>query len=117
MSERWAKEEELELWEIKQFYDKQLLLAKQQQRQIEMKKKMEEYKILSQPKVNGANISVNAPRTISKFSPMNRNLITTNSPTINATFQTNSQTIKIPATAKPTQLLIRGNQVINLIHI
>lgn len=114
MSERWAKEEELELWEIKQFYDRQLTLAKQQ-KQLEMKKKMEEYKILNQTKVNGGNISINAARTsISKFSPLNRNLNTSNAATatINTTFQTNNQTVKIPTTAKPTQLFIRGSQVI-----
>ncbi|XP_046913050.2 nucleosome-remodeling factor subunit NURF301 E(bx) [Dermatophagoides farinae] len=79
MDENWVREEELEIWEIKQFNDKQIHLARQKaiqeqrQKELEMKRKLQETGSVHNKTsidtvrfVNGGNINLH-PNTATSF--------------------------------------------------
>lgn len=83
MTESWVIEEEIEIWEIRQFYEKQQALNKQRQlqedkqRQLEMLQKKNEERRLSEsnktPVINGT-VNLNPSRSIaSRFSSIFQN--------------------------------------------
>ncbi|KAJ6220885.1 hypothetical protein RDWZM_006697 [Blomia tropicalis] len=144
MNEIWVNEEDLELWEIRQFAEKaekQLLAAKQRaaqdekQRQLELRKKNEEQRKLDTPNklVNGfmnpaKAINSRMTQILHNQSPSTQKLIhtplsvnaITNSPNITAfaTIRTSNGTYKIPVQNKQAvqQLILRpNNQIITTV--
>ncbi|XP_027204366.2 nucleosome-remodeling factor subunit NURF301 E(bx) [Dermatophagoides pteronyssinus] len=85
MDENWIREEELELWEIKQFNDKQIQLARQKaiqeqrQKEMEMKRKLQE---------TGSLHNKTSVDTVRFVNGGNINLTTTPSKSLSAKFST-----------------------------
>lgn len=92
MTEKWVREEEIELWEIRQFSEKQVILAKQRalqdQKQLELKKKLSVDNKNEVNKIQSGNININPNKpTYTRLSGLiqNRNKIITGSNTITTT--------------------------------